>query len=243
MSGLDALAVVVPTHDEQDRVLPCLDALELARRRLAAVAPGVRTRVVVVLDDCRDHTAALVATRSGVETVVVEARRVGAARRAGTEHVLATDAAPPPRLWTVHTDADSRVPVDWLLAQVHEAGTGADAVLGSVVPDDDLAATVRTAWGERHPAVDGHPHVHGANLGVRASALVAVGGWRPLPTGEDVDLAARLRARPGLVVRSTARPAVVTSSRPDGRAPRGFSSYLRDLASRTAVRGAPPVSR
>ena len=33
-----------------------------------------------------------------------------------------------------------------------------------------------------------HRHVHGANLGVRADLLDAVGGWRRLHTGEDHDL-------------------------------------------------------
>ena len=40
-----------------------------------------------------------------------------------------------------------------------------------------------------------HPHVHGANLGMRADAYLAAGGWNPLPTAEDHDLvgtAARL---------------------------------------------------
>ncbi|GAB3825798.1 hypothetical protein [Kribbella italica] len=37
-----------------------------------------------------------------------------------------------------------------------------------------------------------HDHVHGANFGVRGSAFLAVGGYRPIATGEDRDLWFRL---------------------------------------------------
>ncbi len=71
-----------------------------------------------------------------------------------------------------------------------------------------------------HP--DGsHPHVHGANLGVRADAYLRAGEWNALETAEDHDLWGRLPNR-----LSTARIEVVTSGRRQGRAPSGFAGAL-----------------
>src|SRR5690606_39684918 len=58
---------------------------------------------------------------------------------------------------------------------------------------------VRAAFlaGERYE--DGHPHVHGANLGVSAAAYRAVGGFPPLAAHEDQALVAAL-ARDGFVL-------------------------------------------
>jgi cellulose synthase/poly-beta-1,6-N-acetylglucosamine synthase-like glycosyltransferase len=87
---------------------------------------------------------------------------------------------------------------------------------------------VRRLWIAHHLRADGHRHVHGANLGIRASALAGLGGWSPLVSGEDVELAARARDA-GLVIRRSGAAPVVTSARLDGRAPDGFAAYLRRL--------------
>jgi len=79
--------------------------------------------------------------------------------------------------------------------------------------------------------VDGHPHVHAANLAIRADMYRVVGGWRGLRTGEDHDLHDRVVAVGGRV-RRTSKAQVRTSTRAVGRAPRGFSSYLRALGHR-----------
>jgi hypothetical protein len=229
VSGLRAVAVVVPAHDEQALLPGCLAALATARDRLAASAPHVAVSVTVVLDACTDGSAAVVAAHPGVQVVEVALRCVGAARAAGTAHAVAAAGGRADRMWTAHSDADSQVPEGWLQAMVDAADAGADALLGTVVPDDALTPAGHRRWRALHPMAEGHPYVHGANLGVRASTLAAVGGWRPLPTGEDVDLAARLQAHPATVVRSTALVPVLTSARRDARAPAGFSGYLQEM--------------
>jgi hypothetical protein len=70
-----------------------------------------------------------------------------------------------------------------------------------------------------------HPHVHGANLGVRADAYCCAGGWRDLRTAEDHDLWRRL-IDVGAAIASTARIEVITSGRRQGRAPHGFADAL-----------------
>ncbi|SHF71708.1 Glycosyltransferase like family 2 [Jatrophihabitans endophyticus] len=226
MSALPAigeLAVIVPAADEEASIGACLAAL----REAQAAVPGIPVRVVVVLDACRDDTAAVVARHPEVHAEPCAARNVGVARALGSARALEL-ADDPTRLWLAHTDADSLVPRDWLIHMLVAAAGGADVVLGTVVPSPDLPPHLRAAWDVGHDVDDGHGHVHGANLGIRASAYVALGGWRPLLTGEDVDLAERAeRAR--LPVHRTGGIPVVTSARLHSRAPDGFAAYLRDV--------------
>jgi hypothetical protein len=72
--------------------------------------------------------------------------------------------------------------------------------------------------------------VHGANFGIRADTYLALGGWRgDLSCNEDIDLARRADAATGVRILRTAALPVLTSARLTGRAPDGFSSYLRHL--------------
>jgi cellulose synthase/poly-beta-1,6-N-acetylglucosamine synthase-like glycosyltransferase len=223
------VAVVVPAADEQTLIGGCLDALHDAVEHLRTTLPAApSTELVVVLDNCRDRTAEIVAGYPAVRVVVSSARCVGAARALGTAHALA-GRTPSGEVWTVHTDADSTVPHNWLTHMVRAADSGADLVLGTVRPDRELPLRTRRAWHALHSGDDGHRHVHGANLGIRAATLHRCGGWLPLHTGEDVDLVTRAVASGARVLRSGAI-AVRTSARVEGRAPMGFSSYLRTLA-------------
>ena len=68
--------------------------------------------------------------------------------------------------------------------------------------------------------------MHGANLGVRADAYLAAGGFRTVAEHEDVGLVETLRAA-GAPIDSTDRAPVTTSARSTGRVPGGFAGYLR----------------
>lgn len=220
------IAVIVPAADEGAYLAECLLAVRAAARHLRQHGPAdVTVHVIVVLDRCRDDSALVVARFEEVHTLHVSARCVGVAREAGARAALVIARAD--ETWLANTDADSRVPRNWLTHLVHEARTGAELTLGTVQPAAGLPTPVATTWRGRHHVRDGHPHVHGANLGVRGDVHTALGGWRALLSGEDVDLARRAAHR--RVSRTGAVP-VVTSVRADGRAPRGFSSYLRSLA-------------
>jgi hypothetical protein len=74
----------------------------------------------------------------------------------------------------------------------------------------------------------GHDHIHGANMGFRADAYWDVGGFRALPSDEDVELVTRFSAH-GLFIHRDAELSVITSARPEGRAPRGFAGHLRSV--------------
>lgn len=220
------VAVVVPVRDEELLVGRCLDSLAAARAALEARG-DCTVDVVVVLDACRDGSAAVVARYAGVRVLHVDAGDVGTARRAGVQAALAARDDDPACTWLTCTDADSQVGTDWLLEHVRLADAGADVVVGTVHPDPaDLTAAQWAAWRATH--VPGRPngHVHGANLGVRASSYLRAGGFVAAPEHEDVDLVARLRATGAHVVASDVVD-VRTSGRSVGRTPGGYAGHLR----------------
>ena len=229
LGPVEAAGVVVPAHDEETLLPACLAAL-----RDAASALRLPVHVVVVADACTDQTAA-VARAAGARVIGIRARRVGAARAAGMRELLRlTSGADPAAVWLATTDADTLVPPDWLRRQLDYAIAGWDVVLGTVtvtVTDwDGHPPHVPVAFAERYAFGSGpHPHVHGANLGIRASAYLAAGGFPPLRTAEDHALLAAA-TRAGCMVAQASDIAVETSGRRLARAPRGFGDLLRTLA-------------
>lgn len=220
--------MIIPAANEEHQIGRCLSAVAAARRHLYRASATITVRTVVVLDGCRDRTAMIAAASRDVQTVAIAAGNVGSARAAGACAALA-GAGPPGELWLASTDADSRVPVNWLTAMVTDARRGAHLVLGTVIPGEGLGPRARAEWLRRHHLREGHPHVHGANLGIRGDCYLSLGGWPPLATGEDTELARRAARTGHLRISRTASIPVVTSVRQDGRAPRGFSSYLREI--------------
>ena len=166
----EEIGVVVPAHDEERRIGACLASLRVAARHPAL--EGRRLRVVVVLDACSDRTGDRVARDRDVDIVEVAHRSVGPARSAGFDHLLRAAGVADHRHWLATTDADSLVPADWLARQLEWRRRGADAVAGTVDVRDwsEQPASVRHHF-ERHQRSHGlgfdHPHVHGANLGLR----------------------------------------------------------------------------
>jgi glycosyltransferase involved in cell wall biosynthesis len=226
-----AVGVVVPAHDEEELLPKALTALAAAT--LAARRRGLAVKVLVVADDCHDATAE-VARAHGANVLVVRQRNVGRARAAGFAALMEHHGQlPPERLWLASTDADSRVPPQWITHQVDLADAGADLVLGTVDVDDwsGHPEHVARTWRTGYDRTDGHRHVHGANVGARADAYLAVGGFDGLDSGEDVALATAMRHR--RVVRSGAVP-VITSARVRTRAPGGFGDHLLAMADAAA---------
>lgn len=213
------IGVLVPAHNEEALIGDCLRSI-LAAARCPALA-GQQVEVLVALDACTDATARICAAL-GVSTVQVNARCVGHARAVAADALLNAGAR-----WIASTDADSRVPLDWLSAQL---AFGADAFCGTVRVTDwlDFAPCVRAAFLAGEHYVDGHAHVHGANLGISAGAYRAVGGFPPLTAHEDHALIKALQ-RSGFSIARRATPAVVTSARRDARARHGFGDYLLAL--------------
>jgi glycosyltransferase involved in cell wall biosynthesis len=220
---IEAAGVVVPAHNEETLLPACLAALRHAARQVS-----VPVHVLVAADSCTDRTAA-VTQDQGALLVRIGARNVGAARRAGmTELLTLTAHLDPASIWLATTDADTVVPPGWLGRQIAHADQGWDVVLGTVTVAD---------WSEHPPHVpavyaaryDSGLHVHGASIGLRASAYRAAGGFRPLCTAEDHALLAAV-SQVGCTVLRAPDVTVETSARRQARAPRGFSHLLQNLA-------------
>ncbi|MFH5880554.1 glycosyltransferase [Arthrobacter sp. NA-172] len=237
--GIAHVAVVVPARNEAERIAPAIRSICRAANQLRAMRPGMDIRVVVVLDACDDGTAEAAVDAAGpaecLSLIDVRLHSAGASRAAGIRAALAATTAAPEQIWLANTDADSVVPPHWLCGQVELAESGADAVLGTVEPDpSELDRSLLNAWARRHRFAEDHPHVFGANFGVRASHYLRVGGFEPVRIHEDRILAERLR-RAGSAVVATDTLRVITSSRLQGRAPHGFASYLRGLGDALAM--------
>ncbi|WP_244539501.1 glycosyltransferase family A protein [Methylobacterium sp. 174MFSha1.1] len=243
--------VAVPVRNEVDRIGPCLRALA-AQEGIAAENLGI----VLFLNNCTDGTAEAVAALVPDLDVPVRViardfagAQAGWARREAMEAAAAwleEDAVPDGAILT--TDADSRVPPDWVARNLAALAQGADAVAGTVALDAAEAARLPDALHARgrregtyeallvaleslidpvaHDPWPRHATRSGASLAVRLAAYRAAGGMPALALGEDrafvaalLQADARVRHAPGLVV--------VTSGRLDGRAPGGCADTMR----------------
>jgi len=233
LARIDTVIVAVPARNEEDRLPRCLAALHEAviavEEEFGADTPAIS--VLVVLDRCTDASAQIVAGWPRFHAMPSDVGSVGSARRLGVARLLA--GAAPEHTWVATTDADSAVPRRWLAVQMALAAAGTELLLGTVLPDAELSPAERARWHDEHTLADGHPHVHGANLGVRADRYLAAGGFSDVDSDEDVLLVRALREM-GVHECRTALIPVLTSGRLDGRAPGGFGSYL---ASQVAANG------
>jgi glycosyltransferase involved in cell wall biosynthesis len=245
------VGVAIPAHNEEDTIGPCLDAVRQALHhpRLRSVP----SFVVVVADRCVDRTESRAAQILGSWGTVAPTRGTGpgSARRSGFESLLSAFSGHRlDRTWLATTDADTMVPAHWLARQLLLARFGATAVAGTVEVDtfEMLPAGTEAAFeriyrrkGRRLTLLNDHPHVHGANLGVRADAYLEVGGWTEVACGEDNLLWAALRSSRRRVL-STSSVQVRTSGRLSNRVSGGFGGFLRELVPATGVASTEPAA-
>jgi cellulose synthase/poly-beta-1,6-N-acetylglucosamine synthase-like glycosyltransferase len=229
-----AVGVVLPVHNEEELVQQALSSLndafaELKERELDL-------RIVVVLDNCCDNSLTIVEewvrmqsrTTNSVPTTLVacEANNVGIARGLGCTTLLEQfEHLDPGNIWIATTDADSRVPDDWLRMQVLQHESGVDLWCGRVAVGDWSSRGDGTAARWQHEyEVESHP-IHGTNLGFNAQTYLAAGGFNPSQVSEDRELCAAIEAR-GAVIHFDSSVRVVTSARRDARSPLGFAHAL-----------------
>jgi hypothetical protein len=222
MRETSLVGIVLPVHDEEELLPAALEGIEQA---VDALPSAISCRVAVVLDHCRDGSSAVAhawARRVGALVVVEECKSVGTARRAGSQALLSLwPAAQPATIWLATTDADSRVPHDWLTVQLEAHRSGSDLWAGRVhvVEESPVAREWKEAYAaERRP-------IHGASLGFSGSLYEHIRGFRCLRSGEDRDFHRRAVAA-GFGVAYDLRATVTTSARRNGRAPGGFASVL-----------------
>ena len=227
---IDSVIIAVPARNEQALITSCLQSIRRACDH-AQTALGTRCPpllLIVVADGCVDRTVELARAQPGVRVIEQPPSGVGAARRAAIAVALRAVTGPPSRAWIINTDADSHVEPNWIVEHLRHADQGADVLIGTVRPEfDDLSQDQVTAWRASHHRGQPNGHIHGANLGVRASTYLEVGGFTAMSEHEDVDLVGRAR-QCGYAVAVTDSTEVVTSGRQVGRTPGGYARYLRE---------------
>jgi glycosyltransferase involved in cell wall biosynthesis len=231
------LSVVIPAHNEAALIEACLNSV-----RIAASHPGLageRVLIVVVADGCSDLTEAI-AVSCGALVLSTSKCNVGSARDLGARLAIAYEAR-----WLAFTDADTTVHADWLVKQL-ECGT--DAVCGVITIADWTGhhAETRADFVTTYRDVEGHRHVHGANLGLSALAYDAAGGFQPLTFNEDIALVQALTEN-DFSIAWTNKVRVDTSARTESRTPWGFGATLRAVSEKLKAGpdgslSAPPLS-
>jgi glycosyltransferase involved in cell wall biosynthesis len=241
-----AATVAIPAHNEKDHIAPCLTAL--ARQDF-----GGCLDVVAFLNNCTDGTPDIV--RRLVPSLpfrlhVLERRLEPSEANAGIARKLAMEAAGAISSAdgvVLTTDADSRVPPDWVSSHVAVIAGGADAVAGMVEMDPDDAAALpfwlqaeedrAQAFGTLLDEIDylldpdpvdpwpRHTQHSGANIAIRADSLARVGGIPPISLGEDRALFAALR-RADARIRHSREGVVTVSGRLVGRARGGMADTI-----------------
>ncbi len=179
------ISVVVPTYQEEKGIEPFLRQFE--RQTL----PRSDFEIIVVDGGSRDRTREI-AARLADQMIVQTSPGIGGARNDGVAlargELIAT------------TDADCRVPPDWL-AQIVKDFEDAEvvAVCGPDGPFDGglkarfyyffLRAIIRAA------ALAGLYGTGGTNSAFRKTAFLEIGGYRNLPHSDDIDVGVRIRAK------------------------------------------------
>lgn len=243
--------------DEARHIQACLAALATQvttnMRPIAAGSFGV----VLLANNCRDESPQIARSMARelpyllrvVERNLPRAQaHAGGARRAAMDFAdawLLEDRSPEGVILT--TDADSRVPANWIAANLAAIRAGADAVLGRVALDEEGAALpaalhqrgrLESEYEEllceisscldpaEHNPWPHHSTISGASLSVTRQMYRRAGGLPCVPLGEDkafISMLLRLDGR----LRFSPEIEVVTSGRTNGRAPGGVADTLR----------------
>ena len=141
------IAIAIPAKNEQDHILGCLDAID----RAAASVDGNVT-ILVLANDCADHTLAVLSRWQGRHAALAwsAVSLLPGAQHAGWARRLALDAAAAvltdDRDLLLSTDADTNVAPDWISRTIAHIAAGNDAVAGRALTTRlDRAALGRSA--------------------------------------------------------------------------------------------------
>ncbi|WP_341987856.1 hypothetical protein [Azorhizobium sp. AG788] len=254
--------VAIPACDEAERIGNCLDALASQEEWPGHFHRSRDFGIVLLVNNTSDQTfdmaVALLRARN-LPFVCADVRLPAEHAHAGAARGLAMDAAAD---WLervgndtdgliLTTDADSRVPADWVRRTLAGLPGSIGAVAGRVDLDPseehELPCRLRRrrrderAYEEvllalsavidplAHDPWPNHGTASGASLAVTLSAYRAIGGSPHVPCGEDRALVAALRWL-DIPVRHDPELVVSTSARLAGRARDGFADTLRQRA-------------
>ena len=238
---LRSISICVPLRDEASHLPGLFAAFDALDRD-----PNDLVRFCLVLDGCTDDSLRLArdyAAHAPREVLIDRAppSPANAGRARHRAMMLGVRALAGGDGLLLTTDADSRPTPRWLATMAH-ALDRVDVVAGRIVRNvtrpnpvqdrveaysDALFALRRRLDPVPWEAATTHHFAGGANIGIRADAYHAVGGFPSIASGEDarlIDDAGRL----GLRVSRDASCIVHTSDRREGRAPGGLAAALHD---------------
>jgi len=216
------IGVIIPACNEEAEIESCLQALERARQHF--YSKGISTKeidiqILVVLDSCTDGTAEKISSYN-ILTISCSYRCVGKTRDLGIQYLIEKGCD-----WICCTDADSRVHPDWFEnMQLHQP-THVICGVVEIANWEHLSSSTKQQYLRHYQDRMGHRHIHGANLSFRASSYKRLGGFKPMPCHEDVDLVKRAE-QIGLHITWSNQLRVITSSRLISRVCDGFSQFL-----------------
>lgn len=210
--------------------------------------------IVLVVNNTSDGTAEIIRGSAASLPVPIEViehefppehASAGSARRMAMERAAALAG---PEGVVLTTDADGRVPVDWLASNLFHLRQGADAVAGRAVldPDDEalipprmrvadlLECAYSAALDEIASIVSPmpwdpwprHAEHSGASIAATVAAYRRAGGMPAAPVAEDRKFFAALSAV-GARIRHAPEIAVIVSGRTEGRAEGGMADTIR----------------
>ena len=216
------IGIVIPAHNEAMTIAKCLASVRAAIEELPSI---IEVYTLVVLDSCTDNTESIVKA-AGIDYLCCNYQCVGQVRNIGIRHAITNDAT-----WLACTDADSVVPIDWLVRQIeHISHQPTDMICGVVDIDSwaHLTPQTRKDYIAHYQDKMGHRHIHGANLSFSTETYLTVGGFAPIPCHEDVDLVRKFEVQ-GYAITWSNSVRVMTSSRLQARATEGFAAFLTKL--------------
>jgi GT2 family glycosyltransferase len=249
------IAVAIPVKNEAERIASCLRSLSEQYASNGDALPPFD--VVLFVNNSDDETAAIAAALAptlNFRLTVVNATlpppdaSAGGARRHAMEVAARLLEAQGGQGLLLTTDADSRVPPNWIAATIAAIDAGADAVAGTLALDSDDEAALpaslkaRGALEARYEALvcelearldpqphdpwPRHPTESGASFALTLASFRAVGGVPRQALGEDRALAAALRLG-GFRIRHAPEVKIITSGRLFGRAEGGCADTMR----------------
>jgi hypothetical protein len=240
-----ASAVAIPVRNEAAAIGPCLRAL------FAQSEPP--DHILLLLNNCTDDTESVVralAPDCPSALRIIPCRLSPEHSNAGHARARAMDLAAAlagPRGAVLTTDADGRVPPDWLARNLGALRRGMDLVCGmasidpkderalrpQLVEDDAREAEYTRLLDEIDSVIDPNPddpwprHTQhsGASLALTVASYRAIGGMPRIAMGEDRALV-EAAVRHDLRIRHDAAIDVVVSGRMVGRAEGGMATTI-----------------
>ena len=248
------VAVVIPARNEANHLEQALNALRNQRQRNGVSVPMSTYEVLLLLNNCTDHSAAIAQSyqqrypdfplRVAVVHLPPDKANVGTARRmlmdAAYRRLLEVGR---PAGIIASTDADTVVDAYWIDQIRTEIEQGCEVVGGRILtcPDGRLVrlnhlrdVTYRMLVAQLEARLDPQPadpwprHFQhfGASLALTCAAYERVGGLPNVPHLEDEALY-RALLRTDTLIRKSPQVRVTTSTRTLGRVDVGFSEQLR----------------